>query len=70
MYITDNTYTKEEVILLMIDMFSFGLQLRSFHLQVSLNALFMVVKAVKMEADILKCFNFELGSPTIKTFLR
>ncbi|XP_065847838.1 putative cyclin-A3-1 [Euphorbia lathyris] len=37
-YITDNTYTKEEV--------------------------------VKMEADILKSLKFELGSPTIKTFLR
>ncbi|KAE8100107.1 hypothetical protein FH972_018034 [Carpinus fangiana] len=37
-YITDNTYTKEEV--------------------------------VKMEADILKSLKFEMGSPTIKTFLR
>ncbi|GLT40186.1 hypothetical protein SLA2020_143390 [Shorea laevis] len=37
-YITDNTYTKEEV--------------------------------VKMEADTLKALKFELGSPTIKTFLR
>ncbi|XP_052191383.1 putative cyclin-A3-1 [Diospyros lotus] len=37
-YITDNTYTKQEV--------------------------------VKMEADILKYLNFELGGPTIKTFLR
>ncbi|KAJ9166296.1 hypothetical protein P3X46_021071 [Hevea brasiliensis] len=37
-YITDNTYTKEEV--------------------------------VKMEADILKSLKFELGSPTVKTFLR
>ncbi|CAK9139462.1 unnamed protein product [Ilex paraguariensis] len=37
-YITDNTYTKEEV--------------------------------VKMEADVLKCLKFEMGNPTIKTFLR
>lgn len=37
-YITDNTYTKQEV--------------------------------VKMEADLLKHLNYELGSPTIKTFLR
>ncbi|XP_059636409.1 putative cyclin-A3-1 [Cornus florida] len=37
-YITDNTYTKEEV--------------------------------VKMEADILKSLKFEMGNPTIKTFLR
>ncbi|KAI4316648.1 hypothetical protein L6164_024608 [Bauhinia variegata] len=37
-YITDNTYTKEEV--------------------------------VKMEADILKSLRFELGNPTVKTFLR
>lgn len=37
-YITDNTYTKEEV--------------------------------VKMEADVLKHMKFEMGSPTIKTFLR
>ncbi|KAF3446591.1 hypothetical protein FNV43_RR11771 [Rhamnella rubrinervis] len=37
-YITDNTYTKQEV--------------------------------VKMEADILNSFKFELGNPTIKTFLR
>ncbi|XP_021283658.1 putative cyclin-A3-1 [Herrania umbratica] len=37
-YITDNTYTKDEV--------------------------------VKMEADILKSLKFELGNPTIKTFLR
>ncbi|XWS14763.1 hypothetical protein CRYUN_Cryun35bG0036100 [Craigia yunnanensis] len=37
-YITDNTYTKDEV--------------------------------VKMEADILKFLKFELGNPTLKTFLR
>ncbi|KAG4140471.1 hypothetical protein ERO13_D06G019700v2 [Gossypium hirsutum] len=37
-YITDNTYTKDEV--------------------------------VKMEADILKSLKFELGNPTVKTFLR
>ncbi|CAN1274289.1 Putative cyclin-A3-1 [Linum perenne] len=37
-YITDNTYSKDEV--------------------------------VKMEADILKRLKFELGTPTIKTFLR
>ncbi|XP_015885004.3 putative cyclin-A3-1 [Ziziphus jujuba] len=37
-YITDNTYTKEEV--------------------------------VKMEADILKSLNFEMGNPTLLTFLR
>ncbi|PON54230.1 Cyclin [Parasponia andersonii] len=37
-YITDNTYTKEEV--------------------------------VKMEADILKSLKFEMGNPTIRTFLR
>ncbi|XP_073103936.1 cyclin-A3-1-like [Elaeis guineensis] len=36
-YITDNTYTKQEV--------------------------------VKMESDILKFLNFEMGNPTIKTFL-
>ncbi|XP_051149956.1 putative cyclin-A3-1 isoform X2 [Andrographis paniculata] len=37
-YITDNTYTKEEV--------------------------------VKMEADVLKSLNFEMGNPNVKTFLR
>ncbi|KAI4337023.1 hypothetical protein L6164_015485 [Bauhinia variegata] len=37
-YITDNTYTKAEV--------------------------------VQMEADILKSLNFEMGNPTVKTFLR
>ncbi|CAA0840690.1 Putative cyclin-A3-1 [Striga hermonthica] len=37
-YITDNTYTKAEV--------------------------------VKMEADVLKSLNFEMGNPTVKTFLR
>ncbi|KAJ7965561.1 Cyclin [Quillaja saponaria] len=37
-YITDNTYTKEEL--------------------------------VKMEADILKSLKFEMGNPTVKTFLR
>ncbi|KAK6116268.1 hypothetical protein DH2020_049990 [Rehmannia glutinosa] len=37
-YITDNTYTKEEV--------------------------------VKMEADVLKSLRFEMGNPTVKTFLR
>uniref|UniRef100_A0A5B7AQ84 Putative G2/mitotic-specific cyclin C13-1-like n=1 Tax=Davidia involucrata TaxID=16924 RepID=A0A5B7AQ84_DAVIN len=37
-YITDNTYTKEEV--------------------------------VKMEANLLKSLKFEMGNPTIKTFLR
>ncbi|GER40200.1 cyclin A-like protein [Striga asiatica] len=37
-YITDNTYTKTEV--------------------------------VKMEADVLKSLNFEMGNPTVKTFLR
>ena len=24
---------------------------------------------VKMEADVLKCLKFEMGNPTIKTFL-
>lgn len=37
-YITDNTYTKQEV--------------------------------VRMESQVLNCLKFELGSPTIKTFLR
>ncbi|KAL5780160.1 hypothetical protein ACOSQ2_010897 [Xanthoceras sorbifolium] len=37
-YITDNTYTKQEM--------------------------------VKMEADVLKSLKFELGNPTVKTFLR
>ena len=37
-YITDNTYTKQELL--------------------------------KMESDILKLLQFELGNPTIKTFLR
>ena len=37
-YITDNTYTKKEV--------------------------------VKMEADILNYLKFEVGSPTVKSFLR
>ncbi|KAK6138849.1 hypothetical protein DH2020_027408 [Rehmannia glutinosa] len=37
-YITDNTYTKEDV--------------------------------VKMEADVLKSLKFEMGNPTVKTFLR
>ncbi|KAJ0734029.1 putative cyclin [Helianthus annuus] len=37
-YITDNTYTKQEV--------------------------------VKMEADVLKALNFEMGNPTVKSFLR
>ncbi|KAL2520882.1 Cyclin-A3-2 [Forsythia ovata] len=37
-YITDNTYTKEEV--------------------------------VKMEADVLKSLKFEMGNPTVKTFVR
>ncbi|PIA56677.1 hypothetical protein AQUCO_00700795v1 [Aquilegia coerulea] len=37
-FITDNTYTKQEV--------------------------------VKMESDILKLLNFEMGNPTVKTFLR
>ncbi|KAJ8538130.1 hypothetical protein K7X08_014670 [Anisodus acutangulus] len=37
-YITDNTYTKEEV--------------------------------MKMEADVLKSLKFEMGNPTVKTFLR
>lgn len=37
-YITDSTYTKEEV--------------------------------VKMEADVLKSLKFEMGNPTLKTFLR
>ena len=30
----------------------------------------MNMKVVKMEADILKTLNFEMGNPTIKTFLR
>ncbi|XP_076918873.1 putative cyclin-A3-1 [Bidens hawaiensis] len=37
-YITDNTYTKQDV--------------------------------VKMEADVLKTLKFEMGSPTVKTFVR
>ena len=30
----------------------------------------MIVKVVKMEADILKSLKFEMGNPTVKTFLR
>lgn len=30
----------------------------------------VIVKVVKMEADILKSLSFEVGNPTIKTFLR
>jgi hypothetical protein len=30
----------------------------------------VIVKVVKMEADILKSLKFEMGNPTIKTFLR
>lgn len=37
-YITDNTYTKEEM--------------------------------VKMESDVLNSLKFEVGNPTVKTFLR
>lgn len=29
-----------------------------------------LLKMVKMEADVLKSLKFEMGSPTIKTFLR
>lgn len=29
-----------------------------------------LVKVVNMEADILKALRFELGGPTVKTFLR
>ena len=31
---------------------------------------FLVMKVVNMEADILKALKFELGGPTVKTFLR
>jgi len=30
----------------------------------------LILKVVEMEADILKSLEFELGDPTIKTFLR
>jgi cyclin A len=30
----------------------------------------VIVKVVKMEADILKSLKFEVGNPTIKTLLR
>lgn len=31
---------------------------------------FLVMKVVNMEAEILKALKFELGGPTVKTFLR
>lgn len=30
----------------------------------------VILKVVKMEADILKMLKFEMGNPTIKSFLR
>ena len=75
-YITDNTYTKEEVTKYTCLIFSFyGLRssvLMLWFLFVILTngGLCVIVKVVKMEADILKSLKFEMGNPTIKTFLR
>lgn len=35
-----------------------------------LNNCCLFLKVVEMEADILKALKFELGGPTVKTFLR
>ncbi|WVY90979.1 hypothetical protein V8G54_036493 [Vigna mungo] len=65
-YITDNTYSKEEVVivfrLLLVLLHALSLDCTDF-----CNCL---VKVVNMEADILKALRFELGGPTVKTFLR
>lgn len=77
-YITDNTYTKEEVIsfphfnlyILVFHVHLVGLFLFLYYLILINGGLWVIPKVVKMEADILKALKFELGSPTIKTFLR
>ena len=75
-YITDNTYTKEEVTKYTCLICSFmGLDLQcscfGFLFVILINGgLCVIVKVVKMEADILKYLKFEMGNPTIKTFLR
>ncbi|KAK3035756.1 hypothetical protein RJ639_033458, partial [Escallonia herrerae] len=67
-YVTDNTYTKEEV------GHSFLLVLAVYFVHVTLEkpvtAFGVHLKIVKMEADVLKFLNFEMGNPTTKTFLR
>jgi len=66
-YITDNTYSKEEVVivfrLLLVLLHAFALDSTDFRIS-------FFVKVVNMEADILKALRFELGGPTVKTFLR
>jgi len=65
-YITDNTYSKEEVIIVICLSLVFwnalALDCTDFYN--------FLVKVVNMEADILKALKFELGGPTVKTFLR
>lgn len=72
-YITDNTYTKEEVIFLLsgigYPIFAVVLLFLCFLFK-TLIFFFFFVKVVKMEADLLDSFKFELGNPTVKTFLR
>lgn len=74
-YITDNTYPKEEVIVFFLFFllnchFSFPCGSK-FYCCAFINIGFIViVKVVKMEADILKSLKFEMGNPTVKTFLR
>lgn len=38
--------------------------------QLILDTIFFKQKVVAMEAEILKSLKFELGGPTVKTFLR
>jgi hypothetical protein len=75
-YITDNTYTKEEVteyayfICLFYGFRSSVFMLCCLFVILINGGLCVIVKVVKMEADILKSLKFEMGNPTIKTFLR
>lgn len=67
-YITDNTYTKQEVRVL-CSCFPY-LILSDWFMSLPLSNVFNNFQVLKMETEILKFLSFEMGNPTIKTFLR
>jgi len=66
-YIADHTYSKEEVVLVFCVLL---LLLLFLVLGFADFCNFLVVKVLNMEADVLMALKFELGAPTVRTFLR
>lgn len=66
-YITDNTYTREEV---NVHLFWFNLYCSYYDFFFISYFSLLVLKVLKMESDILGSLKFEVSNPTTLTFLR